>query len=95
VRDFLYFASFVKDGITAYTLLSELSRTTKIPVDVLAEKVQRREEPREEDLRLSFTERVFLKGLLELKPEVDLDQLNLSPSDVWIWKKISSLHWRA
>jgi len=78
VRDFLYFASFVKDGITAYTLLSELSRTTKIPVDVLAEKVQRREEPREEDLRLSFTERVFLKGLLELKPEVDLDQLNLS-----------------
>ncbi len=78
VRDFIYFVSFVRDGVTAYTLLSELSRATRIPVDVLAEKVQRREEPREEEPRLSFTERVFLKGLMELKPDVDLDQLNLS-----------------
>ncbi len=79
IRDFVYFASFVEDGIKAYSLLSELSRLTRIPVDVLASRMYRREEPREDGgVKLSFTERVFLKGLLELKPDVDLDQLNLS-----------------
>jgi len=80
IRDFLYFASFLKDEITAYTLLSELSRITKIPVEVLSGRMRRREEvpERDEDLKLSFTERVFLKGLLELKRNVNLDTLNLS-----------------
>ena len=80
VRDFTYFASFVRDEIRSFTLLSELSKLTRIPLDVLSSKVyRRREEPAaEEGERLSFTERVFLKGLFELRPEVDLDQLNLS-----------------
>ncbi len=80
VRDFTYFASFMKDEIRSFALLSELSKLTKIPLDILSSKVYRRREepPSGEEDRLSFTERVFLKGLFELRPEIDLDQLNLS-----------------
>ena len=80
IRDFTYFASFMKDEIRSFTLLSELSKLTKIPLEVLSSKVYRKREavPEEEGNRLSFTERIFLKGLFELRPEVDLDQLNLS-----------------
>ncbi len=80
IRDFTYFASFMKDEIRSFTLLSELSKLTKIPLEVLSSKVYRKRDdvPQEEGNRLSFTERIFLKGLFELRPEVDLDQLNLS-----------------
>ncbi|WP_457599911.1 DNA primase [Hydrogenivirga sp.] len=79
IKDFTYFLSFMKDEIRAFTLLSELSRLTKIPVDILSTKLYKAPERiEEENERLSFTEKVFLKGLLELRPEVDLEELNLS-----------------
>ncbi len=80
VKDFVYFASFMKDEIKAFTLLSELSKLTKIPFEVLTSRMYkkvRHEEDGEEE-RFTFTEKVFLKGLFELRPRVDLDQLNLS-----------------
>ncbi len=80
VKDFIYYVSFMKDKIKAYTLISELSKLTKIPVDVLSARMYKvPESPQvEEGGKLSFTEKVFLKGLLELKPQIDLDELNLS-----------------
>lgn len=81
VKDFTYFASFMKDEIRSFVLLSELSKLTKIPMEVLSSKVQRSKEIVEEEEnqdKLSFTERLFLKGLLEFRPYVNLDQLNLS-----------------
>lgn len=80
LRDLLYFISFMKDEIRAFSLLSELSKLTRIPVDVLASRMYRVEEKNEVDgERLSFTERVFLRGLMELRPEIDLEELNLRP----------------
>ena len=81
VKDFMYFVSFMRDEIKAYTLISELSRATKIPQEVLiSQKYKRVEPPKEEEgPRLSFTERVFLKGLMELKPRINLEELDLSP----------------
>ncbi len=80
IKDFTYYVSFLRDEIRAYTLLSELSKITKIPVDVLSSKMYKAPKvpEDEEDTKLSFTERVFLKGLLELKPQIDLEDLNLS-----------------
>ncbi|HIQ30987.1 MAG TPA: DNA primase [Aquifex aeolicus] len=80
IKDFLYFVSFVEDGIKAYSLLLELSKVTAIPVDVLALKVFRRKEEKREEREevLSFTERLFLRGLLHFKPDIDLNQLRLS-----------------
>jgi len=80
LKDFTYYASFLQDKIKAYTLLSELSRITRIPVDVLSARLYKATELTEEggEIRLSFTEKVFLKGLMELKPNVDLEELNLS-----------------
>ncbi len=79
LKDLTYFLSSMKDEIKAYTILTEASKITKVPYEVLASKTQSvkdREETRE---RISFTEKVFLKGMLELKPEVNLEELNLSP----------------
>jgi len=80
IRDFTYFVSFMKDEIKAYTLLSELSKLTKIPVDVLASRMYRKREipTVEEEGKLSFTERIFLKGLFDLRPEINLEELKLS-----------------
>ena len=80
LKDFTYYASFLQDRIRAYTLLSELSRITRIPVDVLSAKMYKAPENSEEEdeSRLSFTEKVFLKGLMELRPSVNLDELKLS-----------------
>ncbi len=79
VRDFLYFASFLNDGVKVFSLLTELSRITRIPLEILSEKIHRKEKPiSQESVKLSFTERIFLKGLFELGVHVNLDQLNLS-----------------
>ena len=79
LKDFIYFASFLKDDIRAYTLLSELSRLTRIPLDALTARMYRGGEPQEERSKvLSFTEKVFLKGLFELKPQINLEEFNLS-----------------
>lgn len=79
VKDFTYYVSFMKDEIKAYTLLSELSKLTRIPIEVLSAKMYRTpERSQEAEDKLSFTEKVFLKGLLELRPEIDLEELNLS-----------------
>ncbi len=78
VRDFTYFISFMKDEIRAYTLLSEFSKLTRIPVDVLARRMEIRKIEDSSEEKLSFTERIFLKGLFELKPEIDLDDYELT-----------------
>ena len=79
IKDFTYYVSFVQDELLAFKLLLQLSKVTKIPVDVLSSGIRKREEPLEEEsARLSFTEKLFLKGLLELKHKVDLEELNLS-----------------
>ena len=83
IKDFMYFVSFMKDEIRAYTMVSELSKKTKIPQEVLLshmyprERIERSAE--EERPKLSWTERVFLKGLMDLKPRISLDELNLTP----------------
>lgn len=84
IKDFMYFISFMKDEIRAYTMVSDLSRITRIPQEVLLSKMYPRErvlrDNGEDELpKLSWTERVFLKGLMELKPELNLEELNLSP----------------
>jgi DNA primase len=84
IKDFLYFVSFMKDEIKAYTLVSALSRLTRIPQEVLTsqmypkDRIRREEEERK--LNLTWVERVFLKGLMDLKPDVSLEELNLSPT---------------
>ncbi len=92
IKDFVYYASFMKDEIKAYSLLLELSRTTNVPVSVLESRMAKRREESssaEENLRLNPAERVFLKGLLLLKPEnVDLAKLNLSPTAYVLAEKI-------
>ncbi|NPA41470.1 MAG: DNA primase [Aquificae bacterium] len=90
IRDFTYFVSFLKDEVEAYSLLAQLSKLTKIPVDVLASKMYRREEPsvEEEDPRVSFTEKLFLKGLFELRPEINIEELNLSSKAYELAKSI-------
>ncbi|MDQ7038767.1 MAG: DNA primase [Aquificota bacterium] len=82
IKDFMYFVSFMKDEIKAYTMVSELSKKTKIPQEVLLSHMypkERIERPREEGPKLSWTERIFLKGLMDLKPDISLDELNLTP----------------
>ncbi len=83
IRDFTHYISFLRDEVKAYSLLMELSRLTNVPLSVLGRQVRREKivEEKVQELRLSPSERIFLKGLMELKPEgIDLGSLNLSPN---------------
>ena len=90
IRDFVYYASYMRDEVRAYSLLLELSRLTNIPISVLGSRMHRNisEATTENETKLSVPERIFLKGLLELKPAIDLNSVNLSPNAYVIAEKI-------
>jgi DNA primase len=91
LRDFTYYASFLQDEVRAYSLLLEMSRLTNIPISVLGSQMQRPVSDSESESKpmLSPPERIFLKGLIELKPKgIDLNSLDLSPNAYVIAEKI-------
>ncbi len=79
IRDFIYFASFVGDSVRTFSLLAELSKLTAIPVEILSSRLYKRKESKRTEDReeIPFHYRVFLKGLMELRPEIDLEELDL------------------
>jgi len=79
VRDLTLFAGYLKDVIRAYSLLTKVSKLTRIPYEVLASKVASSREEEESSEKISFTEKIFLKGLMELRPDLNPDEFNLSP----------------
>ncbi len=90
LRDFLYYVAFVNDSVKAYDMLLTVSKITGIPVTSLSEQVYIKPKEEERDrVYLSHAERIFLKGLMELKPEkIDLNSLNLSPDAMIIAESI-------
>ncbi len=79
VRDITLYAGYLKDEIRAYSLLTKVSNLTRIPYEVLAGRVSSARQEAEEKEKISFTEKIFLKGLMELRPQINLEDLNLSP----------------
>jgi len=90
LRDFLYYVAFVNDSVKAYDMLLTVAKITGIPVTSLSEQVYVKPKEEERDgVYLSHAERIFLKGLMELKPEnIDLHSLNLSPEAMVIAESI-------
>ncbi len=82
IKDFTYFVSFVKDDIRFTTLIKDFSRYSGIPFDILMNRAltyrKVKKDENKEEGKLSFDEKLFLKGLFELKPEINLEELNLS-----------------
>ncbi len=89
-NDFLYYVAFLKDSIKAYNIMITVSKMTGIPVSNLSEQVYKKPaREKKERLYLSHAERIFLKGLMELKPvEIDLNSLMLSPEAMTIAESI-------
>ncbi|RUM28637.1 MAG: DNA primase [Aquifex sp.] len=77
-KEFRYYLSFVPDGVKRFALASEFHTKYKVPMDILLVKPEKI--PQEGNIKLSFKEKVFLKGLLEMKPKIDINALDLSPT---------------
>ncbi len=90
IKEITFLAGNLKDKIKAFSILNRVSRLTGIPHTVLIQSAENiPDEDRDENGEpLTFTEKVFLKGLLQLKPVINLDELNLSPRAREIAKNI-------
>ncbi len=90
LKDFLYYIAFLKDSLRAYDLMVTVSKITGIPITNLSEQVYiKPTKEAKEKLYLSQAERIFLKGLLELKPKgIDINSLMLSPEAMAIAESI-------
>ncbi|MFN3814207.1 MAG: DNA primase, partial [Aquificaceae bacterium] len=81
LEEILHFAGFIKDSIEKHDTLRKISNVTNIPVSVLYESISKpSHEEKDQDLQLTYLERVFLLGLMKFGvQEVNLKELLLSP----------------
>ncbi len=80
-EDFLYFCSFMPDGIKRYELLKEVSKITGLPVVSLQDRLIKTENiKKKERVNINYHEAVLLAGLYRFGFEnVDLNKLRISP----------------
>lgn len=76
-REFRYFLSFLSDDIKKVALATEYEKRYKIPVETLLSPVNDVKERK----RLPVNLRILLRGFYELKPKLNLEELEL-PDDV-------------
>ncbi|SHK55744.1 DNA primase [Thermocrinis minervae] len=91
LKEYVYFAGFLQDGILKHELLTKLSRAKNIPIDSIYSMLPKKTQKKESSHGLSYYEKVFLIGLYRLKPkDVDLRLLNLSPEAMLLAEEILS-----
>ncbi len=92
LEDTLRFVGFIKDSIEKHDILTRISNLTNIPISVLYEGISKvSHEEKDQDLQLTYLERVFLLGLMKLgAEEVNLKEILLSPQAMEIVEYILS-----
>ncbi|NPA33061.1 MAG: DNA primase [Aquificae bacterium] len=75
IKEFREFLALVDDEVKRFALASEFCAKNKVPFDTVWEKPK--EKRKKDEQKLSFKERVFLKGLLVLKPNLELKDIPL------------------
>lgn len=83
-REFRYYLSYVQDDIKRVSLATEYEKRYKIPLDTLLAPVNRKTE---EKKHLPFNVKILIKGFYELKPKVDLNNLQLPENIKELCKK--------
>jgi len=92
LKDFLYYAGFVKDKVYQHELIKSVSSVSGLPVSLLYEQIPKVQKVEEQDeaLDLTYAEKVFLLGLMRLGKEEYLKEVLLSPKAMQIAEYILS-----